>query len=467
MRRAGYEVRVLAEEGASFEQNPPTLVEFIRRDLRWCQGNMQYWHFLRMPGLQPVSRYQLVFALLMFLGSPAWIGLLLVGTLGGRAGADAGRFHAMGCGHRAPLLRAGDVVCAQYRHHDRRADAVRSCATFSEAEFASVASFLMTIIFVVLVAPIMWVSHTVFLARLLFGRTIEWGAQARDDHEVPWSLALRHFWPQTLVGLVPSARARRQRAVCHSLCASSSQAVRCCRSRSRWRPPRRRLGRALIAARARSIAGGDPAAAGIARAGTARHRAVAARPVKRSMRRQPWYETWYGSWHESWRTTRGVVRSLRLYYGDRERRAAMDRLYSRFVKAGDLVFDIGAHVGDRVAVFRRFGARVVAVEPQPALIRTLKLLYGRDPRAGDRAGRRRTQCGNARAQAQRRQSDGVDGIGGLPQGGRRRRGLGGPGMDQNHPRAGHDARRPDLPATARPPSSRSMSRVPKRKRWRD
>ena len=63
MRRAGYEVRVLADEGASFEQNPPTLVEFIRRDLRWCQGNMQYWHFLRMPGLRPVSRYQLVFAI--------------------------------------------------------------------------------------------------------------------------------------------------------------------------------------------------------------------------------------------------------------------------------------------------------------------------------------------------------------------------------------------------------------------
>ena len=40
MRRAGYEVRILAEEGGSFEQNPPTLIEFIRRDLRWCQGNM-------------------------------------------------------------------------------------------------------------------------------------------------------------------------------------------------------------------------------------------------------------------------------------------------------------------------------------------------------------------------------------------------------------------------------------------
>ena len=77
------------------------------------------------------------------------------------------------------------------------------------------------------------------------------------------------------------------------------------------------------------------------------------------------------------RTARGVVRSLRIYYGDRARAAAMDRLYGRFVQRGDLVFDIGAHVGDRIAAFRRLGARVVAVEPQPALVRVLKLLYGR------------------------------------------------------------------------------------------
>ena len=78
------------------------------------------------------------------------------------------------------------------------------------------------------------------------------------------------------------------------------------------------------------------------------------------------------------RTARGVIRSLRLYYGDRPRHAAMDALYRRFVAPGDLVFDIGAHVGDRVAAFRRLGARVVAVEPQPALVRALRLLYGRD-----------------------------------------------------------------------------------------
>jgi FkbM family methyltransferase len=79
------------------------------------------------------------------------------------------------------------------------------------------------------------------------------------------------------------------------------------------------------------------------------------------------------------RAARGVLRSLRIYYGGRERRAALDRHYRRFVGAGDLVFDIGCHVGDRVASFRRLGARVIAVEPQPALARTLRLIYGRDP----------------------------------------------------------------------------------------
>jgi FkbM family methyltransferase len=82
---------------------------------------------------------------------------------------------------------------------------------------------------------------------------------------------------------------------------------------------------------------------------------------------------------ESLRIARGVVRSLSIYYGRGRHSEAMDRLYGQFVRAGDLVFDIGAHVGDRIAAFRRLGARVVAVEPQPALVTTLRLLYRRDP----------------------------------------------------------------------------------------
>lgn len=81
---------------------------------------------------------------------------------------------------------------------------------------------------------------------------------------------------------------------------------------------------------------------------------------------------------ESLQTWLGVARSLRIYYGDRARRDGMDAMHARFLRKGDLAFDVGSHVGDRIASFRRLGARAVALEPQPALARTLGLLFAFD-----------------------------------------------------------------------------------------
>lgn len=75
---------------------------------------------------------------------------------------------------------------------------------------------------------------------------------------------------------------------------------------------------------------------------------------------------------------RGVFRSLRIYHGPQAPRAQMDALYAQFMQPGQLVYDIGAHVGDRISSFRRLGARVVALEPQPLLMRALRLIHGRD-----------------------------------------------------------------------------------------
>jgi FkbM family methyltransferase len=74
-----------------------------------------------------------------------------------------------------------------------------------------------------------------------------------------------------------------------------------------------------------------------------------------------------------------IGRSLRLYHAPPGRAAALDAFHRRFLGPGELAFDLGAHVGDRTASFRRIGARVVAVEPQPRLARLLRLLFGRDP----------------------------------------------------------------------------------------
>ena len=77
-------------------------------------------------------------------------------------------------------------------------------------------------------------------------------------------------------------------------------------------------------------------------------------------------------------TLASLRRSLDVYYGDQPRDAAMDKLYARFVAPGDLAFDVGSHVGDRVGSFRRLGCRVVALEPQPDCARVIRALYGSD-----------------------------------------------------------------------------------------
>ncbi len=198
MRRAGYEVRVLPEEGNSFEDNPPTLIEFIRRDLRWCQGNMQYWPFLVLPRLELVSRYQLAFAMLMFLGSPAWMGLLVVGSLA--AAFTPGEFIEREAGLTlfvvilimwfAPKIATiVDVVTRPKLRH-----AFGGATRF-------IASVVTETIFFLMLSPIMWFGHTVFLAGLLLGRRIGWTAQARDEHTVPWGLAWQRLWPQTALGV--------------------------------------------------------------------------------------------------------------------------------------------------------------------------------------------------------------------------------------------------------------------------
>jgi FkbM family methyltransferase len=65
-------------------------------------------------------------------------------------------------------------------------------------------------------------------------------------------------------------------------------------------------------------------------------------------------------------TSWGLARSLVVYYGQPWRRAALRKFYASIVEPGDLVFDIGAHVGSRSRTMIDLGARVVAVEPQPA-----------------------------------------------------------------------------------------------------
>lgn len=75
----------------------------------------------------------------------------------------------------------------------------------------------------------------------------------------------------------------------------------------------------------------------------------------------------------------GLARSLWLYRRPGRQRG-LRRLYAPFVGPGELVFDIGAHVGDRSLAFAALGGRVVALEPQPVLASFLRRSLGQRER---------------------------------------------------------------------------------------
>jgi FkbM family methyltransferase len=75
----------------------------------------------------------------------------------------------------------------------------------------------------------------------------------------------------------------------------------------------------------------------------------------------------------------GLARSLVMYYANPRRGRRQVQFYAQFIRPGDLGFDIGAHVGSRLRLWSRLGARIVAVEPQPLFVRFLRLAYGRRP----------------------------------------------------------------------------------------
>ena len=199
MRRAGYDVRVYPLEDESFEENPPNMVDFVARDLRWCAGNMQYFRLLGLPNLKFTSRVQLVLAILMFVGAPAW--LLLLAFMGWLVS------HRAGLPVDLSLLSglAGMVILMVVL--PKLAAAIPVLLRPSQRQrFGGVSRFLVSMVlefvFAALVTPVLWVSQAILLAGLPFGKRIRWGAQNRDDERVSWSTAWRAFGLHLIVGVL-------------------------------------------------------------------------------------------------------------------------------------------------------------------------------------------------------------------------------------------------------------------------
>ncbi len=197
MRGAGYEVRVLPVEGESWEDNPPTLLDFSKRDMRWCQGNMQYWRLLSLPRLTFTSRVQLFIAIMMYLSAAAWMAMVTLGAAKAAAGNLERIDPVIGIGLFAAIITMS--LTPKLMGLADAALAPGGVARYGGAwRFA--AGAVIEIVFMMLLAPVIALALTIFMAGLALRRSVRWNGQARDTYRLTWLTAVRGLWPQTVFG---------------------------------------------------------------------------------------------------------------------------------------------------------------------------------------------------------------------------------------------------------------------------
>lgn len=220
IRRAGWRVTMLPRIEGSYEGVPPSLIDVAIRDRRWTQGNLQHAGVLAARGLRGISRCHLINGILSYLMSPIWLALLLVGL----ALAVQARFirpdyfaveHALfptwpqfdSVAMVQLLLLSAAVlllpkvlgVLRGLLHGPTR----RGCG----GGLALVASALVEILVSSILAPIMMMMQTRFVAQILSGQDSGWGPQRRDDGAWPFRRLLAVHWGHMLMGAALTALA--------------------------------------------------------------------------------------------------------------------------------------------------------------------------------------------------------------------------------------------------------------------
>jgi membrane glycosyltransferase len=220
MRRAGYQVWVVQDLAGSYEQQPPNLLEELKRDRRWCQGNLQNARLIAEPGLHGVHRAMLLTGAMAYLSAPLWLAFVLISaglcSLGGRGATAAFMLPSsvaplwVATATMLVLPRVLGVLAIGYRREAMLYGGMRKLVpgTLLEAGLS------------VLQAPVRMIAHTVYVFTALTGLKLEWKSPPREAEDVLWRDAARRFalisgsvavlagWilqsqPQAIVWLVP------------------------------------------------------------------------------------------------------------------------------------------------------------------------------------------------------------------------------------------------------------------------
>ncbi|WP_341960509.1 glucans biosynthesis glucosyltransferase MdoH [Pseudomonas sp. RC10] len=211
MRRAGWGVWIAYDLPGSYEELPPNLLDELKRDRRWCHGNLMNFRLFLVKGMHPVHRAVFLTGVMSYLSAPLWFLFLVLSTA---------------------LLAVNTLMEPTYfleprqlyplwpQWHPEKAVALFSTtvvllflpkllsviliwakgATGYGGRIKVTMSMLLEMLFSMLLAPVRMIFHTRFVLAAFLGWAATWNSPQRDDDSTPWSEAVKRHGPQTLLG---------------------------------------------------------------------------------------------------------------------------------------------------------------------------------------------------------------------------------------------------------------------------
>lgn len=199
MRRAGYQVWLVADLVGSYEQQPPDLLAELQRDRRWCQGNLQNARLMAEPGLHPVHRAMFMTGTMAYASAPLWLAFLTLGTALWLTGSSvmahwlvmpmelAGLWLWTLCLLFLPRILG--IAAVVMRREQRQYGGVGGLLKSAALESA----------LAIVQAPVRMLAHSLFVVVALTGIKLDWKSPPREAAAVPWRIAFTQLAPMTLV----------------------------------------------------------------------------------------------------------------------------------------------------------------------------------------------------------------------------------------------------------------------------
>jgi membrane glycosyltransferase len=215
LRRAGWRIYLVPELSGSYEESPPSLLDFAVRDQRWCQGNLQHSRLLLAKGFHWMSRLHLGMGIMSYLASPIWFLFIMLGILLALQAHfirpeyftekvslfptwpvfDSERairlFVLTMAVLLAPKVFGYVLLCKDWQ-------TVRLCGGRLRAGLSVLFETLLS----TLIAPVTMVMQSVVVIGILTGRAVTWQTQRRDEGRVSLRDAVRRHLSHTLCGII-------------------------------------------------------------------------------------------------------------------------------------------------------------------------------------------------------------------------------------------------------------------------